>query len=49
MDPDNNWNGTINGNDASSGVYYYVVNAEYANGESILSPEQRSGWFQLVR
>jgi gliding motility-associated-like protein len=48
-DPDNNWNGTINGNDASTGVYYYVVNAEYANGESILSPEQRSGWFQLVR
>ncbi len=48
-DPDNNWNGTINGNEASTGVYYYVVNAEYANGESILSPEQRSGWFQLVR
>ena len=48
-DPDNNWNGTINGNDASSGVYYYVVNAEYANGESILAPNQRSGWFQLVR
>ena len=48
-DPDNNWNGIINGHDASTGVYYYVVNAEYANGESILSPEQRSGWFQLVR
>ena len=48
-DPNNNWNGTINGNDASTGVYYFVVNAEYANGESILSPEQRSGWFQLVR
>ena len=48
-DPDNNWNGTINGNEAATGVYYYVVNAEYANGESILSPEQRSGWFQLVR
>ena len=48
-DPDNNWNGTISGNEAATGVYYYVVNAEYANGESILSPEQRSGWFQLVR
>jgi gliding motility-associated-like protein len=47
--PDNNWNGTINGNEASTGVYYYVVNAEYANGESILAPNQRSGWFQLVR
>lgn len=47
--PNNNWNGTINGNDASSGVYYYVVKAEYANGESILAPNQRSGWFQLVR
>jgi gliding motility-associated-like protein len=48
-DPDNNWNGTINGNEAATGVYYYVVNAEYANGESILAPNQRSGWFQLVR
>ncbi len=48
-DPDNNWNGTISGNEAATGVYYYVVNAEYPNGESILSPEQRSGWFQLVR
>ncbi len=47
--PDNNWNGTINGNEAATGVYYYVVNAEYANGESILAPEQKSGWFQLVR
>lgn len=48
-DPQNNWDGTSNGNDASAGVYYYVVNAEYANGQSILLPEQRSGWFQLVR
>jgi gliding motility-associated-like protein len=47
--PDNNWNGTISGNEAATGVYYYVVNAEYANGESILLPNQRSGWFQLVR
>jgi gliding motility-associated-like protein len=48
-DPDNNWNGTINGNEASTGVYYFIVNAEYSNGESILAPNQRSGWFQLVR
>jgi gliding motility-associated-like protein len=48
-DPDNNWNGTINGNEASTGVYYFVVDAKYANGESILTPEQQEGWFQLVR
>ena len=48
-DPQNNWNGSNHGNEASAGVYYYVVTAEYANGESILLPEQRSGWFQLVR
>jgi hypothetical protein len=48
-DPDNNWDGTTNGNEAATGVYYFVVNAEYANGESILAPNQRSGWFQLVR
>lgn len=48
-DPDNNWNGSINGNEAATGVYYFIVNAEYANGESILLPEQRSGWFQLIR
>lgn len=48
-DPDNNWNGTINGNEASTGVYYFVVEARYANGESILTPEQQEGWFQLVR
>jgi len=48
-DPNNNWNGTMNGNDAATGVYFYIVEAKYANGESILLPEQRSGWFQLVR
>ena len=48
-DPDNNWNGTINGNEASTGVYYFVVEAKYANGESILTPEQEEGWFQLIR
>ncbi len=48
-DPNNNWNGTINGNDAATGVYFYIVEAKYANGESILLPEQRSGWFHLVR
>jgi gliding motility-associated-like protein len=48
-DVNNNWDGTINGSEASTGVYYYVVDAKYSNGESILAPNERSGWFQLVR
>jgi gliding motility-associated-like protein len=48
-DPNNNWDGTINGNEASSGSYFYILDARYANGESILAPNQRSGWFLLVR
>jgi gliding motility-associated-like protein len=48
-DVNSNWDGTINGNEASTGVYYFVVEAKYANGESILAPNQQEGWFQLVR
>jgi gliding motility-associated-like protein len=48
-DPTKNWDGTINGNEASAGSYFFVVDAKYANGESILAPNQRSGWFLLVR
>jgi gliding motility-associated-like protein len=39
------WDGKVNGNDASEGVYFYSVVAETKNGKEIT----RQGFFHLIR
>jgi gliding motility-associated-like protein len=39
------WDGKINGNDASEGVYFYSVVAETKNGREIT----KQGFFHLIR